>query len=293
MYPYESNRRPLGLAGGAIVMAIFLALVPAVAFAEEGSQGQKTAQCLQCHGQPQLSAEVDGKKVSLYVDQKQLQATAHAGLDCTSCHQGKDKLPHEGVKYGLALSREVQAACQTCHTGVARDYQKSIHAQTGVATCSSCHGSHDILKVGDPASKAHVKNLPKTCGTCHEGRVIESYEESFHGKAVSLGSTRAASCVSCHGSHDILPQDDPASRVAKANIPQTCAQCHSQAQANFAAGMEHFELAPAGPGMPMYYTFKFFTWLTIVTVTLLIIHMELELYRRLKDTGCSRQGEGG
>ncbi|TDA69808.1 MAG: hypothetical protein D9V47_04280 [Clostridia bacterium] len=288
MYPYECNRGLIILLGSVIVLAIFLAFTPAVAFAEEGSQSQKNAQCLQCHGQPQLSAEVDGQKVSLYVDQKQLQQTVHAGLDCASCHQGKDKLPHADVKYDLALAREVQAACQTCHAGIAEDYKKSIHAQTGVATCSSCHGSHDILPVSDPASKAYAKNLPETCGSCHEKQIIESYEESFHGKAISLGSTQAASCVSCHGSHDILPQDDPASRVARANIPQTCAQCHQTPQTNFAAGIEHFELAPEGPGMPMYYTFKFFTWLTILAMTLLIIHMELELYRRLKDTGRSR-----
>ena len=33
-------------------------------------------------------------------------------------------------------------------------------------------------------------------------------------------------CSDCHGAHDILPVDDPASRVYPTNIPRTCGRCH-------------------------------------------------------------------
>ena len=42
-----------------------------------------------------------------------------------------------------------------------------------------------------------------------------------------LGSSGAANCWDCHGSHDILPVKNPASPVFKMNLPFTCAKCHS------------------------------------------------------------------
>lgn len=282
MYPVSGRRRLLFWFA---ILVVVLLVGPAAAQAEENASGPNN-QCLQCHGQPGLATQVDGKEISLYVDSQALERSKHAALNCTSCHQDKAQVPHEKVAYGLEQARQVQESCATCHAGVAEEFQQSIHGQTGAVTCSSCHGNHEILPATDPASPVHSQNLIETCGQCHEGPVTESYAESFHGKAVSLGSTEAATCVSCHGSHDILLQSDPASPVHKSNIPGTCAQCHTgPEQVNFTAGIEHFTLEPEGPGMPMYYTFKFFTWLTILTMSLLIIHIELELFRRLRTIG--------
>ncbi len=33
-------------------------------------------------------------------------------------------------------------------------------------------------------------------------------------------------CTNCHGAHDMRPKSDPESRVARANIPDTCGSCH-------------------------------------------------------------------
>ncbi|MBK7252845.1 MAG: hypothetical protein IPI04_02735 [Ignavibacteria bacterium] len=39
-----------------------------------------------------------------------------------------------------------------------------------VANCESCHGNHSIKPSSDTSSTINKKNLPKTCGKCHEGR---------------------------------------------------------------------------------------------------------------------------
>ena len=70
--------------------------------------------------------------------------------------------------------------------------------------------------------------------------------------------------------------------VAESKIPSTCAQCHLYPRENFAKGKEHAVLAPRGPGAPMYWTLKFFTWLTILTMIALILHIEVELFGKLR-----------
>jgi antibiotic biosynthesis monooxygenase (ABM) superfamily enzyme len=73
--------------------------------------------------------------------------------------------------------------------------------------------------------------------------------------------------------------------VAKQNVGKTCAQCHYKAEANFAEGTEHWTFKRGGPGEPMYWTLKFLVWLTLGTIVVFIIHVELDLYRRLKASG--------
>ncbi|MCO5387667.1 cytochrome c3 family protein [Desulfosporosinus sp.] len=101
-----------------------------------------------------------------------------------------------------------------------------------------------------------IKKSVATCTSCHKGLVTDSYARSFHGKAVHLGSQKSASCADCHGAHDILGQDNPHSKVAKENIPETCASCHGEASSGFSEGEEHFELTPAGAGAPMQASFS-------------------------------------
>ena len=64
------------------------------------------------------------------------------------------------------------------------------------------------------------KHQVETCGKCHgdkkiiekyklEENVMESFEESFHGRKLFLGHTKAPVCSSCHSSHDIRSKTDP------------------------------------------------------------------------------------
>lgn len=177
-----------------------------------------------------------------------------------------------------ATEAQAQEDCRKCHGDEGLHVERSVHS---FLSCTSCHT--DIKGFPHPeGASLDKKESVATCTGCHKGQITESYEESFHGKAVHLGSQKSATCIDCHGAHDILGQDNTASKVAKENIPETCASCHGQASPGFAQGEEHFQLASIGAGAPMYYTGKFFVWLTMIAITALVIHIELQLFHNLR-----------
>jgi predicted CXXCH cytochrome family protein len=57
------------------------------------------------------------------------------------------------------------------------------------------------------------------------------FQTSGHGRALARGDLRVAVCTDCHGAHDILPPEDPASRTYVLNIPRTCGACHGAGRA--------------------------------------------------------------
>ncbi|MDA8236056.1 MAG: hypothetical protein M0Z31_14930 [Clostridia bacterium] len=284
----------------AFIVGFLISLLAAV----PGSQAQTKLEqdsavndgCLRCHGAQGLKTKQDGKVVSLWVNEEAFGKSIHGTNSCTSCHQGYTDFPHQGTLKGEALSQQTNARCRECHADVTKVYMAGAHGKAlsegkKTALCSDCHGIHNIRKHEDPSAMVYKNNIPHTCTKCHEGRIAISYEESFHGKAVLLGSQKSPSCADCHGSHDILGPKAANSPVNKNNIPDTCAKCHRVPYENFAKGTEHFVLEKGGPGEPMFYTLKFFVWLTIIVITLLIIHMELELYRKLKKALEKRKAE--
>ena len=72
-----------------------------------------------------------------------------------------------------------------------------------------------------------------------------SYALSMHGKLTDLGYGPAAKCADCHGSHDILPLDDPNSTLSPANRVHTCGKCHANAGANFVHFSPHIDPSDA------------------------------------------------
>jgi hypothetical protein len=153
------------------------------------------------------------------------------------------------VRAPLTASQEI-AVCQRCHGQTdlygfdVRGQRKSVYVDLelfrrsvhGDLRCTQCHT--DI----DPTQLPHPKHTQKVqCGSCHiEKRVaaapafseaiFKTYADSVHGEAVARGNPDAPRCADCHGHHDILPASNPQSRVSHANIPQTCARCHSDAR---------------------------------------------------------------
>lgn len=279
-----------------LLIGILLLLRPLAAQAAENLSLEQTAacndSCLRCHAAEGLKMKLDGQVVSLYVNEQEYLASQHGTNLCNSCHTDIIDYPHVGALKGknlISLKQKVNENCERCHADVAKAYSNSAHDKANKAGkavyCWSCHGVHNILKKEDSKAAVAKKNIPETCGSCHAERILESYRESFHGKAVTLGSVKAATCVDCHGAHDILGPLEPASSVAKTNVPKTCAKCHYSAELNFADGTEHWMFERDGPGAPMYWTLKFLVWLTIGTIAIFFVHQELDLYRRLRKLG--------
>ncbi len=107
--------------------------------------------------------------------------------------------------------------CVGCHDVDLVKFEKTPHASMG---CTGCHSSITKLPHGD-------KPAPVNCGDCHSDEA-KAYAGSVHGMGLKKGMADAATCLSCHGpAHEILPSSDPASKVAKKNLPDTCGACHS------------------------------------------------------------------
>jgi len=124
--------------------------------------------CLDCHTDPDLTVEVEGKTVQLTVDEDKYMASIHADNGCVSCHEEADvdDLPHP---YPMA-----PVECANCHDDIAEIFADSLHGQAlanndpYAPKCIDCHGKHDILPKDNKDSPAYVLNIPFTCGRCHQ-----------------------------------------------------------------------------------------------------------------------------
>ena len=197
------------------------------------------AACLECHRDEKLQTKKAGRMVPLFVNEASFAKSVHRTLDCTDCHEGFDG---ESSPHKKPLTT---VDCGSCHEKEAKQYATSIHGMShamgasGAATCTSCHGAHEIVPVNQIDSPVFKLNLPQTCATCHsnksltdEYRITNShaaaqYVDSIHGRALlQMGLIVAPSCNNCHGVHDIKRNVDKDSRTNHANIAKTCGQCH-------------------------------------------------------------------
>lgn len=213
-------------------------------FASYG-QPQAVAQevCLSCHGAPGLQKLRQGKSVSLHLDAQVFSRSVHAPLGCAACHAAMSQIPHPaGSK---------PTPCATCHGKTVEAYDLSVHGKARLkglaeaASCARCHGKiHEVKRRTDPSSPVNRANIGKSCAACHaettsggEFRIpalgpVEAHLQSVHAPAAAAGR-RGAVCTDCHGSHSILPGEDPRSPTSQAKIQTTCGKCHSEALKDF------------------------------------------------------------
>jgi hypothetical protein len=130
----------------------------------------------------------------------------------------------------------------------------------------------------------------RECGTCHT-ESLKTYRDTFHGKVTALGSTRVAKCADCHGSHGILPPEDPRSRVSSTNIVTTCRQCHAGATWQFAQFDPHADPASKAKSPRLYYAYLFMTALLVGTFGFFGVHTLLWLPRSLVERLRRKGGE--
>jgi len=168
--------------------------------------------CLTCHGQAGMTS-ASGKSIS--IDPTKHAASVHGILACNDCHSTIKEYPHP--------DKVAKVRCSTCHSDKASHAAKSIHGALGEEVCQSCHGDpHEVT--------AAAQTAPEKCAQCHADEV-KDLRQSIHGQAAAAGDPDAPNCMSCHGAvHQIDASSDAASPVAKRNLPDTCASCHSNPQ---------------------------------------------------------------
>lgn len=125
---------------------------------------------------------------------------------CLECHGEKDldKTNAQGKVISLFVD----------HT----KFESSVHKSLKCADC------HKDLTLEHPDDKVAPK--PVQCAACHQ-KETDAYTTSIHGVSRSMGTSGAATCIDCHGKHDMVPAKDPKSPVYKINLPATCGRCHN------------------------------------------------------------------
>lgn len=170
---------------------------------------------------------------------------------CNTCHPAhsiRKRIDPLSTTYKLNIDN----TCGQCHVDQLTEYGTSIHARAllhGVlesATCTDCHGEHQILH----PDSAYLVASHDVCIGCHTDpklirkyglseNVVSTYVDSYHGLSIQLGKKNAATCGSCHENHRILPSRDPLSSVNKQNLVNTCRKCHPNASESFAKSYTH------------------------------------------------------
>jgi hypothetical protein len=141
-------------------------------------------------------------------------AAAPLESSCEGCHRDPDFLVTNNQLYNYyqewsgSVHQQEEVTCDDCHGGDARaEGKEAAHA--------------DGVRASDPASGIYFKNVPETCGTCHD-EVLEGFSKSSHFEHVEKkqGDEQGPTCVTCHGSID--------SAVLDVNtVAEACARCHN------------------------------------------------------------------
>ena len=163
--------------------------------------------CKDCHGTHGILGKTDPKSATFPTNIPNL---------CSRCHA-------EGKKAALRYTG--------AQHNIIQNYTESIHGKglldsglTVTATCTSCHTAHRILPAKDPDSTVNPKNVPSTCGKCHNG-IEAQFVKSVHSPNVTTSGKPLPVCSTCHTAHTISRTDDTGFELG---IMNTCGKCHAE-----------------------------------------------------------------
>ena len=181
-----------------------------------------TPTCASCHGTHEIRLVSDSLSWAHPKNQPQT---------CGTCHANAELVKRYGIHASdplLAYSRSIHGRLLLAPNLYPDLQQKMSEAEIDqVATCSSCHTAHRVLRASDPSSAIHYKNIPTTCGHCH-AEIAEEFSQSVHGVAAARGVRDAPVCTDCHGEHSIEQATAASSPTSPAKLAaETCARCHA------------------------------------------------------------------
>jgi hypothetical protein len=202
---------------------------------------------------------------------------------CTDCHTAHHELPENNPESTINNSR-IASTCGNCHFGIKEAFNKSVHSSSLTKTdmalpvCDDCHSAHTIKRADSEGFKLEIM---QQCGRCHE-KIADTYFDTYHGKVSQLGYTKTAKCYDCHGAHEILPTDNPLSKLSHENIVETCKNCHPGAHRQFAGYFTHATHHDSEKYPILFWTFWGMTGLLVGTFLLAGLHTLLWLPRSLQ-----------
>jgi len=246
--------------------------------------------CGNCHGkldQPAVVKTEAGNALIDYSSSVHGQGLIKKGLlptaVCTDCHSTHLELKHDDERSSVNF-KNLPSTCATCHKGIYDEYAKSIHSisrmdqEQRLPTCEDCHSAHKIKEIRQDQFMAEVTHQ---CGSCHAD-LSETYTETLHGKAYTLGYLKAAKCSDCHGAHDTRKVDDPDSHVGFNRVVETCQKCHPDANRRFTGYLTHATHHDKQKYPVLYFTFWAMTFLLIGVFSFFGLHTLLWMPRSFK-----------
>jgi hypothetical protein len=193
--------------------------------------------CSKCH-------EAVGQDFERSIHGQLLAKNDNNAPTCKECHGTHGVLGKKNPQ-SASFPTNIPGLCSKCHsegkkaavryTGTQHEiiphYRESIHGKgllksglTVTATCTSCHTAHRILPSKDPQSTVNPKNVPATCGTCHNG-IQEQLVSSIHSATVTHTDKELPVCSTCHSAHSISRTDENGFQL---DIMTKCGRCHAQ-----------------------------------------------------------------
>jgi len=257
--------------------------------------------CAKCHRTGQKAAlRYTGRQVDIvenYTESIHGKGLLQSGLtvtaNCADCHTAHHELPASDPRSSVNRAN-IARTCGNCHRGIYELFTASVHSpeitRTGQAlpVCGDCHSAHSIQRTDQSDFRLHIMDQ---CGRCHR-QITEAYFDTFHGKVSKLGYLKTAKCYDCHGAHDILPVNDPRSRLSRANIVKTCGKCHTSSHRQFAGYLTHATHHDPKKYPFLFYTFWGMTTLLVGTLVVSGVHMLAWLPRSLEYRKQFRNGHG-
>jgi cytochrome b subunit of formate dehydrogenase len=168
----------------------------------------EAAACKDCHGRTHTL--LNSRNLKSPVNRVNIAKT------CIRCHADDGRMS----KFKLTISHPFDSYRQSVHG------QAFADGKTDAATCSDCHGTHDLHGAANSESRIFWRNVPDTCGRCHSN-VLSVYRVSIHGQTSKAGVKESPVCTNCHGEHTIRPVKDAASSAYAGAVTKTCSGCHA------------------------------------------------------------------
>jgi cytochrome b subunit of formate dehydrogenase len=182
-------------------------------------------------------------------------------------------------------------------------------SERAIDRCTLCHSDENFVRYfySHVTTRLHKARDPREvvamCASCHADAafaerhglpdVVSSYFETYHGKAVLLGSAMAPDCLDCHASkdsvHGMHSKTDPRSSVHPANRAATCTaqDCHDKATPALASFDVHATRNPRTH--PLEFAVALF--FVLATLGILLPILTLNVLGLVRELFPSRQAE--
>lgn len=171
---------------------IFLPVILLMFFMLASLSHAETYTCLVCHSTMKQKIKTEtGDVINLWIDEERFSSSVHGFASCDTCHKLYSENPHQRPSKAIP--------------------------------------SNLIEVFNKMKPKARVDGVALVaCMDCHPD-VYNDYAEGIHGKNIIAKKQKdGPSCIDCHGSaHYIVSKSSKESSVHRANMVNTCGNCHN------------------------------------------------------------------